>query len=76
MTKAESDLLTRAAAHYPPAATYILPMTYGNCGCGPGWGARRYLTKEEKTQMLNDYAKELENELKAVKERIEEIKQE
>lgn len=51
-------------------------MGYGNCGCGPGWGGRRYLTKDEKVEWLNDYAKELENELKAVQERLKEIKSE
>lgn len=45
---------------------------YANC-CGPGYGARRYLTKEEKAEMLKEYADELENELKGVKERIAEL---
>ena len=44
---------------------------FGNCG--PGWGGRRFLTKEEKTGMLKEYAEGLENELKAVKERLKEI---
>ena len=35
---------------------------------------RRYLTKAEQTERLQQYAAELENELKAVKERIEELK--
>ena len=51
-------------------------MGYG-CGpsaCGPGYNGRRYLTKDEKAAWLKDYADELENELKAVRERIEEIK--
>ena len=37
-------------------------------GCGPGYG-RRYLTKEEISDTLGEYEKELELELKAVKER-------
>ncbi len=49
-------------------------MGYGNCGCGPGFGGRRYMTKDEKTEWLATYAKELENELQGVKERLEEIK--
>jgi hypothetical protein len=35
---------------------------------------RRYLTKAEQTERLQQYAKELENELQAVKERIEKNK--
>ena len=47
---------------------------YGNCG--PMWGGRRFLTKEEKTSQLKDYQESLENELKAVKERLKEISKE
>ena len=46
-----------------------------NCGpgsCGPAYG-RRYMTKDERIQMLKEYQGELENEAKAVKERIEEL---
>lgn len=38
-----------------------------------GYGGRRYFTKEERKAWLESYANELENELKAVKERIQEI---
>jgi hypothetical protein len=38
-----------------------------------GYGGRRYYTKEERKAWLEGYAEELENELKAVKERIQEI---
>lgn len=34
------------------------------------------MTKDEKTGWLKDYAKELESELKGVKERLEELKKE
>lgn len=47
-------------------------MGYCDSGCGPGYG-RRYLTKEERANMLREYEGELENELKAVKERIAEL---
>ena len=46
---------------------------YGNCGWGFG---RRYLTKEEKTKALEEYASDLESELKGVKERLKELKKE
>ena len=56
-------------------APHVNTMGYG-CGphaCGPGYGGRRYLTKDEKAAWLKDYAVELENELKAVRERIAEV---
>lgn len=56
-------------------APHVNTMGHG-CGpnaCGPGYSGRRYLTKDEKAAWLKDYAGELENELKAVRERIAEI---
>jgi hypothetical protein len=43
-------------------------MGYGY-GCGSYGYGRRYLTKEEIAESLGEYEKELELELKAVKER-------
>lgn len=48
-------------------------MGYGNCGCGPGWGGRRYFTKEEQKEYLENYKEALENELKGIKERLSEM---
>ena len=52
----------------------------GECGCetsmccqGKPHG-RRFLTKEEKTQQLENYAEELKKEIDAVNERIKELK--
>jgi len=39
--------------------------------CGFG---RRYLTKQEKVEWLEEYKSNLEKELEGVKERIEELK--
>lgn len=52
-------------------------MGYGNC-CGPSSAGvvRRYWTREERAQWLDDYAESLENELKAVRERIETLRAE
>jgi len=52
------------------------------CGCGPHhheeWHGhphrRRFLTKQEKIERLQDYAEELKKELAAVQERIKELK--
>lgn len=56
------------------AKPHVNTMGY-ECGpgsCGPN-SRRRYMTKDERTQMLKDYQKELENELQGVKERIVEL---
>jgi len=53
-----------------------------DCGCGCGrhhhrhkhFRVRRFLTKEERVKMLEQYAEELEKELTAVRERIQEIR--
>lgn len=42
--------------------------------CGTGTIERRYYTRDERRQWLQSYADELENELKAVKERIDSLK--
>jgi len=39
------------------------------------YGGRRFLTKEEKIEWLQEYKSNLENELKGVTERIAELKQ-
>jgi len=39
------------------------------------YGGRRFLTKEERIEWLEDYKNDLENELKGVTERIAELKQ-
>lgn len=37
------------------------------------YGGRRYYTREERKAWLENYASELENELKGVRERIQEL---
>ena len=68
-------LIIAAGILHPIAAKpHVNEMGY-ECGpgsCGP-YSGRRYMNKEERTEMLKDYQKELENELQGVKERIQEI---
>jgi hypothetical protein len=52
-----------------------LHMGYGYA-CGPGYGGRRYFSREERVAWLKDYAEELENELKGVQERLKELEAE
>jgi hypothetical protein len=40
-----------------------------------GYGGRRYFTKEEKLEWLEEYQSNLEKELAGVKERLQELKQ-
>ncbi|MDE1761578.1 MAG: DUF5320 domain-containing protein [Candidatus Micrarchaeota archaeon] len=44
---------------------------YGGCNCGGEM--RRFLTKEEKVEILKEYKKNLEDEAKGVAERIKEL---
>ena len=44
--------------------------------CGSGaYGGRRYFTKEEKIEWLEEYKSNLEKELAGVTERLQELKQ-
>ncbi|MDY6932007.1 MAG: hypothetical protein SVJ22_08865 [Halobacteriota archaeon] len=43
-----------------------------NCGCTHG--NRRFISKEEKIEMLQEYKKQLENEIRGVEERLVELK--
>jgi hypothetical protein len=47
-------------------------MRYG-CGGHWGYGARSFLTKEEKLAMLKEYKEDLEKEVEGVEERIKEL---
>lgn len=62
--------VTRRLRHQARGAPTPACM-YVNC-CQGGHG-RQYYTRDEKKAYLEDYASELENELKAVRERIQEI---
>ncbi|MFC1789825.1 DUF5320 domain-containing protein [Patescibacteria group bacterium] len=46
---------------------------WGGCGFGRFWGQPQ-ITKKEETEMLTEEAGALEDELKAIKERIVELK--
>ena len=46
----------------------------GNCASSCGSEQRRFLTKEEKIAMLQEYKQELDLESKGVEERITELK--
>jgi hypothetical protein len=52
----------------------IYPTATSQGGVEAMCGGRRFLTKEEKLEWLEDYKTDLENELKGVAERIEELK--
>jgi len=46
----------------------------GSCGpCGQGSGARSFLTKKEKIEMLKEYKEAIEKESKGISERISEL---
>ena len=49
------------------------PVTPGDCGCCCGPFPRRFMSTDEKQEMLEDYKDQLEKELTGVKERIQEL---
>jgi glycyl-tRNA synthetase beta subunit len=54
----------------------------GECGCKPFMGChvtsygRRFLTKEEKIEQLENYAEELKKEIVAIDEQIKDLRSE
>ena len=53
---------------------YANTCTPGSCGpCGHNSGARSFLTKEEKIEMLNEYKEAIEKEAQGISERILEL---
>ena len=49
-------------------------MAHGMCGCG--CGGRRFLSKKERIEMLEEYSESLRNELEGVEEELTELKRE
>jgi hypothetical protein len=47
-------------------------MAHGTCGCG--CGGRRFLSKKERMEMLEEHKKSLQNELEGVEEELKELK--
>jgi hypothetical protein len=47
-------------------------MVHGACGCG--FGGRRFLSRNEKIEMLEEYRESLKNELEGVEEELKELK--
>jgi len=47
-------------------------MAHGMCGCG--CGGRRFLSKKEKMEMLEEYKDSLKSELEGVEEELRELK--
>ncbi|MCA1818695.1 MAG: hypothetical protein ABR562_04030 [Thermoplasmatota archaeon] len=66
-------IMTPPSLHFLAAKPHVNTMGYDNCGGCGSYNGRRYMTKDERTQMLKEYQGELENELQGVKERIAEI---
>ena len=49
-------------------------MAHGMCGCG--CGERRFLSRKEKIEMLEEYRESLKNELEGVEEALKELQRE
>ncbi len=48
-----------------------MAMAHGMCGCG--CGGRRFLSRKEKIEMLEEYKEALKNELEGVEEELKEL---
>jgi hypothetical protein len=48
-------------------------MAHGMCGCG---GERRFLSRKEKIEMLEEYRESLKSELEGVEEALKELQRE
>ena len=53
---------------------YHIGMAHGACGCG--CGGRKFLSKRERIEMLEEYSESLRNELEGVEEELTELKRE
>ncbi len=49
-------------------------MAHGMCGCG--CGERRFLSRNEKIEMLEEYKESLKSELEGVEEALKELQRE
>lgn len=49
-------------------------MVHGICGCG--CGGRKFLSRKEKIEMLEEYRESLKNELDGVEEELKELQKE
>lgn len=49
-------------------------MAHGTCGCG--CGGRRFLSKKERIEMLEEYSDSLKSELEGVEEELTKLKSE
>ena len=58
----------------PPAKHGHHGHDHGTCGCG--CGGRRFLSRKEKIEMLEEYRESLKNELEGVEEALNELKKE
>ena len=56
--------------HAPPRGWH------GGCCCGPGYMPRRFPTREEIVEDLEEYLKQLRTEAKGVEEHIAELRKE
>lgn len=45
-------------------------VTHGKCHCGCGHSGRRFLSRKEQIEMLEEYRESLKNELEGVEEKL------
>lgn len=50
-----------------------MAMAQGMCGCGCGCGGRRFLSRKEQIEMLEEYRESLKSELEGIEEALKEL---
>ena len=67
----DEEMHERHSGHIGHEAHHM-GMAHGMCGCG--CGGRRFLSRKEKVEMLEEYRESLKNELEGVEEELNELK--
>jgi hypothetical protein len=67
----DEEMHERHAGHIGHEAHHM-GMAHGMCGCV--CGGRRFLSRKEKVEILEEYRESLKNELEGVEEELNELK--
>ena len=67
----DEEMHERHAGHIGHEAHHM-GMAHGMCSCG--CGGRRFLSRKEKVEVLEEYRESLKNELEGVEEELNELK--
>ena len=58
--------------HHAHRGAHHRGMAHGMCGCG--CGGRRFMSRKERIEMLEEYSESLKSELQGVEEELKELR--